>query len=304
MDRIVDISTDGRHLSAERGFLVVSAKDGEIGRVALDEIAAVIVHAHGTTYSNNLFVKLAKQGATVVVCAANHAPVSVLWPLSGHHAQGGRMRAQWEASKPLQKRLWQLIVQSKIRMQGALVAAAGEDDTAFDMLARNVRSGDPLNVEAQAARRYWPLILGEEFRRDRLEEGANGLLNYGYTVLRAILSRAIVASGLHPTIGLFHRSGQTDFALADDLMEPFRPLVDYAVRQLVKSGTDTVNKDAKAALTRITAFDLMIDGQKSPLSVAAGRLSHSLAVSFETGRAMLALPTPPSPIEFSELGRG
>lgn len=302
MDRIVDISTDGRHLSVARGFLVVQENSEEIGRIALDEITAVIVHAHGVTYSNNLFVKLAERGVFVVICAANHAPVSCVWPLSGHHAQGARMRAQWNAPKPLQKRLWQIIVQSKIHMQSAVLAANGVDAGALEMLARNVKSGDPDNQEAQAARRYWPLLMGEEFRRDRNAEGANALLNYGYTVLRAILSRAIVASGLHPTIAMFHQNRQNAFALSDDLMEPFRPLVDQAVCRLVMTGHAVVTSEAKAALARITAFDLTVNGQTSPLSVAANRLSHSLAISFETGKAALALPDPPSPIELLEVG--
>lgn len=302
MDRIVDISTDGRHLSVVRGFMIVSEDHEEVGRIALDEIAAVIVHAHGVTYSNNLFVRLAKQGAFVVICAANHAPVSCVWPLSGHHAQGSRMRAQWNAPRPLQKRLWQLIVQSKIRMQGAVVAAGGVDSGAFETLARNVRSGDTANVEAQAARRYWPLLMGEGFRRDQSAGGANALLNYGYTVLRAIISRAIVASGLHPTMGIFHQNRQNAFALSDDLMEPFRPLVDQAVKRLIHTGRNELTPDAKYALTRITAFDLSIDDQMSPLSVSASRLAHSLATSFETGKTNLALPRPPSPIELSELG--
>lgn len=302
MDRIVDISTDGRHLSVDRGFMTVSADKEEIGRIALDEMAALIVHAHGITYSNNLLVRLAQQNTFVVMCAANHAPVSCIWPLSGHHAQGARMRAQWEAGKPLQKRLWQQIVQSKIRMQGAVLAANGSESAAFEMLARRVQSGDPENVEAQAARRYWPMLMGKSFRRDQSQDGANAMLNYGYTVLRAIHSRAVVSSGLHPTIGIFHQNRQNAFALSDDLMEPFRPLVDQAVLRLVKDGHVEVTPEVKAVLARITAFDLPMGGQNSPVSVAAQRLSHSLALSFENGKADLALPEPPSSLELSALG--
>lgn len=302
MERVVDITTDGRHLSVDRGFMIVSEERKEVGRIALDEIAALIVHAHGVTFSNNLFVRLAKQGTLVVICAANHAPVSCLWPLAGHHAQGARMRAQWNAGKPLQKRLWQILVQAKIRTQGAVLEANGAQAGAFDLMARNVRSGDPDNVEAQAARRYWPLLMGETFRRDRNADGANALLNYGYTVLRATIARAIVASGLHPTIGVFHQNRQNAFALADDLMEPFRPLVDHMVKRLADEGCQEVSPDAKSTLARLTAFDLRVEGQTSPLNVAAGRLAHSLAGSFETGKAGLALPAPPTPIELLSLG--
>ncbi len=212
------------------------------------------------------------------------------------------MRFQWNAPRPLQKRLWQQIVKSKIQMQAAVVAATGHDTGAFENLARKVQSGDPQNIEAQAARRYWRLVMGKDFRRNPSEEGANALLNYGYTVLRAIISRAVVGSGLHPTIGLFHQNRQNSFALSDDIMEPFRPLVDQAVVGLLASGQNTVTPETKSTLTRITAFDLTVEHQRSPLGVAANRLAHSLAVSFETRKAKLALPTPPSAVELVTLG--
>ncbi len=303
MDRIVDISSDGLHLAVYRGFLTVSKNGEEQGRIALDDIGALIVHAHGTTWSNHVFVKMAERGVPVVLCSSNHAPISVLWPLEGHHAQGARLRAQIEASKPLQKQLWQKIVSAKIRMQGQVLAANGRESGAFDLLARKVRSGDPDNTEAQAARRYWKLLFGSEFYRDRDAEGANALLNYGYTVLRAIFSRAICASGLHPTIGIFHSNRANAFALSDDLMEPYRPLVDQLVLNLVSNGESAVSPTAKRALTSISTFDLESGAGLSPLSVQAGRFVHSLAVSFETGEAKLELPFLPSFLELSGLGR-
>lgn len=303
MDRIVDISSDGLHLAVYRGFLTVSRSGEEQGRIALDDIGALIVHAHGTTWSNHVFVKMSERGVPVVLCGSNHAPVSVVWPLQGHHAQGARLRAQIDASKPLQKQLWQMIVSAKIRMQGQVLAANGKEAGAFDLLARKVRSGDPQNTEAQAARRYWKLLFGPDFYRDRNAEDANALLNYGYTVLRAILSRAICASGLHPTIGIFHSNRANAFALADDLMEPYRPLVDQLVLNLASSGGTDVSTAAKQALTSISTFDLESGPGLSPLSVQAGRFVHSLATSFETGKAKLELPTLPSLSELSGLGR-
>lgn len=299
VDRIVDITSDGRHLAVDRGFMTVSDGGHELGRIAIDEIAAVIVHAHGVTYSNSLFVRLARQGAPVVICATNHAPVSVFWPLAGHHAQGARMRAQWAAGKPLQKRLWQLVVQSKIQMQAATLTAIGVDVDGLNYLKRQVKSGDSTNVEAQAARRYWPLLLGPDFRRDTGGDGANALLNYGYTIIRSAVARAIIASGLHPTIGIFHQNRQNAFALADDLVEPFRPVVDYYVRKLLNDGVDQVTSEAKASLARLIAFDLVVKGERSPISVASVRLARSLAQSFESGRAALDLPEPPTPNEFT-----
>ncbi|WP_245197260.1 type II CRISPR-associated endonuclease Cas1 [Labrys sp. LIt4] len=303
MERIVDIATDGRHLHALRGFLVVSEGRQEVGRVPLDDIAAVIVHAHGTTWTTNLVVALAERAVPMVLCAANHAPVAVCLPLDGHHGQNARMRAQWEAGRPLAKQLWREIVIAKIRWQAAVLEARGTEAGAFEMLVRRVRSGDPDNIEAQAARRYWPLLMGEEFRRDRDAGGANGLLNYGYTILRSLLARSVVAAGLHPSIGIHHANRGNAFALADDLVEPFRPLVDALTLQLLAQGCQEVTPPAKRAFAGLIALDLTGENGTTPVSAAATRLAQSLARCFETGNSNeLVLPRPPSPIELTGLG--
>lgn len=303
MERVVDIATDGRHLSAYRGFLVISEEREEISRVPLDDVSAVIVHAHGITWSTNLVVALAERGALMVLCGTNHAPVAVCLPLDGHHGQNGRMRAQWEAGRPLAKQLWREVVIAKIRWQAAVLEARGIDAGAFDMLARRVRSGDPDNIEAQAARRYWPLLMGRDFRRDRAAGGLNGLLNYGYTVLRSLTARAVVAAGLHPSIGIHHANRGNAFALADDLIEPFRPLVDALTLQLAARGCEEVTPEAKRAFAGLIALDLAGESGTTTVSVAAIKLAQSLARSFETGRSSeFSLPHPPSAIELAGIG--
>lgn len=302
MDRIVDIATDGRRLSALRGFLLVSDADGEVGRVPLDDIAAVVVHAHGVTWSTNLVTALAQRGAPIVFCGANHAPTSVCLPLEGHHGQNARMRAQWEAGRPLSKQLWRTIVIAKLRWQAAVLEANGHSASAFDLLTRKVRSGDPENVEAQAARRYWPALMGVDFRRDRAAEGANGLLNYGYTVLRSLCARAIVAAGLHPSIGVHHANRGNAFALADDLIEPFRPLVDALTVRLLARDVLEVTSSAKRAFARLIAFDLTGESGTTPLSVTITKVAQQLARSFETGAvADFKLPRPPAALEIAGL---
>ena len=302
MDRIVDIATDGRHLSLYRGFLIVEEQREEVGRIALDDVHAVIVHAHGTTWSANLVVALAERGAPTVFCGANHSPVAVTLPIEGHHAQNARFRAQWDASKPLMKQLWRRIVSAKIAMQGSLLATRGiAGAEAFPHIARRVKSGDPDNLEAQAARRYWPLLMGTDFRRDRNSPGANALLNYGYAVMRATVARAIVAAGLHPTIGINHANRGNALALADDLIEPFRPLVDGLVATMVAGGITVLDPPTKRRFARLIAFDLRVDGEISPVSIAAARLAQSLARAFETGRPSLALFDPPTPIDWAAL---
>lgn len=302
MERIVDIATDGRHLSAHRGFLVVSEDRSEVGRIPLDDVAAVIVHAHGVTWSTNLIAALASRGAVMLLCGSNHAPVAVCLPLDGHHAQNARMRAQWEAGKPLSKQLWRRVVVAKIRWQAAVLEANGVSASAFDLLARRVGSGDPDNVEAQAARRYWPLLMGNGFRRDRDADGVNALLNYGYTVMRSLCARAVVASGLHPSIGIHHANRANAFALADDLIEPFRPLVDALTVRLTARGIDQVTSEAKRAFAGLIALDLPGPDGTTTLSGAANRAAQTLARAFETGRAAdITLPTPPSALELAGL---
>ena len=302
MDRIVDIATDNVHLSAHRGFLIVALKGEELGRIALDDIAALIVHAHGVTWTTNLVVKLAERGAMMVLCGANHAPVAMTIPIEGHHAQNARFRAQWDTPKPFLKQAWKAIVTAKVKNQASLLSALGRPEAeALYFMADRIRSGDPDNIEAQAARRYWPALMGADFRRDRGAEGANALLNYGYTVMRAMIARSVIASGLHPTIGLHHANRLNAFALADDLVEPFRPLVDAVVRRMLEEGAGEVDSLAKARLTALIAADLELQGATSPVSVAAQRLAQSLAASFESGNLSLALFATPDPLQWNAI---
>lgn len=303
MDQIIDIATDGRHLSRDRGFLKVSEGGAEIGRTPLDRIAAVMVHGHGTSWSTSLLVDLGARGVPVVLCTANHAPISVLMPLEGHHAQGARLRAQWSARAPLLKQAWKRIVSAKVAMQAAALEAIGAAPAPLHMMQRKITSGDTGNVEARAARYYWPLMMGAGFRRDLNGGNENALLNYGYTVMRAAAARAVVAAGLHPTIGLFHSNRGNAFALADDLMEPFRPLVDCAVRSIARDRGANIDTDAKQALARLIATDLPLGDGITPVSVALSKLATSLGQSFEAGKLNLALPSPPDPLTLAGLGQ-
>ncbi len=296
--RVVEVATDGRHLAVDRGFLTIAEKGAEVGRVPLDDLAAVVANAHGLTYSNNLLVTLATRGVPVVLCGPNHRPAALVWPVDGHHAQAGRMSDQAKAPAALKKRLWQQIVQAKILAQGATLAAAGAEAGGFRLLARKVRSGDPDNVEAEAARRYWPLLLGPDFRRDTDGDGLNGLLNYGYAVLRAGTARAVMAAGLHPSLGLMHSNRGNALVLVDDLMEPFRPLVDREVHRLKGEGITEVTTEAKTALARIMVIDLPAEEGISPVMTCLERLANSLARACAGEADRLVLPRPGLPLGF------
>ncbi|MCR9196738.1 MAG: type II CRISPR-associated endonuclease Cas1 [Hyphomonas sp.] len=295
--RIVEIAEDGRHLAKERGFLSVKSKGIELGRVPLDDIAAVIANAHGITYSNNLLVALAERCAPLVVCGANFRPAAILWSAEGHHEQAGRMADQATASVPVKKRLWTQLIVAKIESQRATLEAVGAEHEGFFLLARKVRSGDPDNIEAQAARRYWPLLLGRDFRRDRQADGVNAMLNYIYTVLRAGTARAIMAAGLHPSLGLSHRQRGNAFALADDLMEPFRPLADLLVHDLINAGHEGVDPETKPLLARILVTDLSTQDGVSPVGACLSRLALSLARCFAGDQKKLDLPRRALPLE-------
>ncbi len=302
--RIVEIADDKRHLFVSRGFLVVQQTDGkrkELGQVPLDDIAAVVANAHGLSYTNNLLVALAERGTPFVLCAANHSAVGMLIPVEGNYQQAKRFDAQLSAGKPVHKRLWAEIVRAKLQQQAAALEAANQPTAPLTALAAKVRSGDPQNLEAQGARRYWGLLLGDEFRRDQQAGGVNGLLNYGYTVLRAATARSVIAAGLHPTIGLFHSNEGNPMRLVDDLMEPFRPLMDLRVWQLVRSGRTEVSPDTKRALVKVLYDDMQSSIGATPVMACIHRLAISLAQVYLGERDRLDLPLPGLPLDMAAI---
>lgn len=297
--RIVEVAEDKRHLFLHRGFMVVQEVGGdrkELGQVPLDDIAAVIANAHGLSYTNNLLVALAERGAPFVLCAANHNAVGMLWPIEGNFEQSRRIEAQIDAAKPLHKRLWAAVVRAKLEQQAATLEAIGAPTAPLSALVSKVRSGDPENIEAQGARRYWPLLFGNEFRRDQRAEGLNALLNYGYTVLRATTARAVIAAGLHPGIGLHHSHDGNPMRLVDDVMEPFRPVIDLKVWQLWRNNEQQVTPDSKRALVRTLYDDMQSDAGATPVMLCIQKLATSLAQVYLGQREKLDLPLPRLPL--------
>jgi CRISP-associated protein Cas1 len=297
--RIVEVADDRRHLSMHRGFMVVQDTEGEraeLGKVPLDDIAAVIAHAHGLSYTNNLLVALAERGAPFVLCSANHNAIGMLLPIEGNFEQAKRIEAQIAASLPTHKRLWAAVVRAKLEQQAAALEATGAPPAPLAALASKVKSGDPENLEAQGARRYWGLLFGDGFRRDQDGAGLNALLNYGYTVLRSATARAVIAAGLHPSIGLHHSNDNNAMRLVDDLMEPFRPMIDLKVWQLKRSGAPDVTPDAKRQLVRTLYDDMQTDAGATPVMVCMQKLATSLAQVYLGEREKLDLPLPGLPL--------
>lgn len=300
--RIVEVADDRRHLFLSRGFMVVKDTEGErkeLGQIPLDDIAAVIANAHGLSYTNNLLVALAERCAPFVLCAANHNAVGMVLTIDGNYQQAKRFDAQLAASQPLKKRLWADIVKSKLQQQSDALEAAGAPFIPLQALVRKVRSGDPDNFEAQGARRYWGLLFGDDFRRDQQSDGVNAMLNYGYTVLRATTARAVVAAGLHPTIGLHHSNESNAMRLVDDLMEPFRPVIDLKVWQLHQHGESQVTPDSKRELVRTLYDDMQTSLGATPLMVCTQKLATSLAQVFMGERNKMDLPLPGLPLDLA-----
>ncbi|MCF8483403.1 MAG: type II CRISPR-associated endonuclease Cas1 [Rhodospirillum sp.] len=261
MWRVVDISGEGRTLTLNRDSLRVTQDAIEVGRVPLADIQSVLIHGHGAMLSASLLARLAELGIPVVLCGRNHMPVSLTLPVVGNGEQAPRMTLQAEAALPTRKRIWKGLVTQKILAQAKALERIGATEAArLRLLAREVRSGDPDNKEAQAARLYWPVLMGRNFRRDPDAGGLNAPLNYGYTVLRAAVARAICAAGLNPSLGVFHSGKRNPFQLADDLVEPFRPLVDLLVWRNAEAWRDKpLTPEMKAILVAITDRALPTD---------------------------------------------
>jgi CRISPR-associated protein Cas1 len=296
LGRIIEIEGEGRRLSLDRGFLAVSGPDGPLGAAPLDDVEAVIISHPSASLTTQAIAALMRRGAPIVVSGQDFRPCAIVLPLDGHHAQGDRLEAQIAATLPTRKRLWAELVAAKIAAQAAALERAGAEAGPVAALAGRVRSGDPDNLEAIAAQRYFPALFGKGFRRFRGGGGVNPLLNYGYTVLRAATARAIVAAGLHPSLGLHHRSRGDALRLADDLMEPFRPAVDLVARALAEAGTEQLDTAAKRDLAGVLHADYETDEGRTILSNALARLAISLAQAFAGERRALALPRSPIPL--------
>lgn len=289
--RVIEIGSNGKHLSAYRGFLKVSEKGDERARVALDDICSIIVSGHGVTYSNELVVRLSERNIWLVACGNNYLPAAWLWPADSHSVEAQRLDLQMSLSKPQKKQIWADIVRCKIKGQIEVLEALGRANTRLPRLLKKVRSGDEGNCEALAAAVYWKTLFGNDFRRDRSLDGVNAALNYGYTVLRSCVCRAITGAGLHPNIPLHHQNKYSSFRLADDIMEVFRPMVDVIVHQANQdSGLTELTPAIKADLAAVVEAKVQISNEGQTLSDAANTVMHSYLGLCIGDRKNIALP--------------
>jgi len=293
IERILDISEKPANLRLRNGLLVMQGEGEEAVTMPLEDVAVLVVSNPQVTFSQAILSGIAASGGAFVVCNEKHMPVGMLLPLTGNFVQAERFALQANVPVPTRKRLWQQVVRAKIKAQANLLKRLRGNDEGLAALAERVRSGDPQNLEGQASRRYWPALFArKDFRRDAEAADQNRHLNYGYAVLRAIVARAICAAGLHPSLGLHHHNRYDAFCLADDLMEPLRPVVDAAVVHLVRNGGDHIEleREAKTFLLQALTGRLTIAGESRTLFDVAARCASSLVDVFEGKQGRLLLP--------------
>lgn len=287
-DRVLDISEWPARLSVSNSLLTVRFGNEKPITVPLSDLAVVIVSHPQVSYTHAVLSGLALAGAMFVTCDEKHLPVSMLLPLVTHSLQTERFSAQASLPIPVRKRLWQQIARAKILAQARLLKQRTGVDAGIASLASQVRSGDPSNLEARAARIYWQKVFGDiEFRRDREQDGLNACLNYGYAVLRAIVARAICGAGLHPSLSVHHHNRYDTFCLADDLMEPFRPVVDRVVADLRDDrGADMpLDREARRRILETLLARFEWKDESRSLFDWLGRVAASLAAAIEAGEA-------------------
>ncbi|HUT14027.1 MAG TPA: type II CRISPR-associated endonuclease Cas1 [Thermoguttaceae bacterium] len=292
-DRILDFSENPARLNVRLRQLVVQRREMPDVSMPLADLAVLIVSHPQVSYTQAVLAGLAEAGGAFIACNRRHLPVGMFLPLVAHHAQTQHFAAQARVALPVQKRLWRQVVRAKIKAQAETLEALHGTDAGLRALVGLVRSGDPANVEARAARRYWPVLFADtDFRRHRENEDQNLLLNYGYAVLRAIVARAVCGAGLHPSLGIHHHNRYDAYCLADDLMEPFRPTVDRAVAQYVATHEEfsEIESAAKQEIIGQLTGRYVIDGQQRTLFDVVARLACSLADVFLGNAEKLELP--------------
>lgn len=273
--RIVEISNPS-YLQLKNQQMVIEQNGKEVGQVPIEDLGVLILSNPAITHTQQLLSACWQNNVIVVSCDERFMPGAALIPLDGHSLQAKTLAAQIDATEATKKRLWAAIVKAKIREQVKVLKAVNRDAAGLSAYPAKVRSGDPENIEAQAARIYWLRLFGEGFRRNRDDPGINALLNYGYAVMRSAVARAVVGAGLTPALGIHHRNQYNSFALVDDLIEPMRPLVDVKVHELthMRAQEPELDPATKRELISVLGWSIRLKDREWPLLVA---LTHYAA---------------------------
>lgn len=292
------------YLSLKMKQLMVRMPQGDDGDLPTDEeivrtlpiedLGVIILDNKQITITQGLIEALLENNCAIVTCDSKRMPVGLILPLAGNTVQNERFRSQIDSSLPLRKQLWQQTIEAKIRNQAAVLQyVTGEKHNNMLKWSESIRSGDTDNMEARAAVYYWKTIFPDNpyFVRDHDAEGPNALLNYGYAILRAVVARALVGSGLLPTLGIHHHNRYNAYCLADDIMEPYRPYVDKLVTELLdEDATGKLNAKVKVKLLNIPVIEVLINGKRSPLMIAVSQTTTSLVKCFRGESRRLTYP--------------
>ncbi|WP_416439716.1 type II CRISPR-associated endonuclease Cas1 [Phnomibacter sp. MR] len=282
------------YLKTTNDQLVIERKDEEAKSIPIEDVGLILLDHQQITISQALMAKLLANNVALITCNETHHPVGLLLTLDGHTLHSQRFQQQLDCSLPLKKQLWAQTVEAKIRNQAALLTERRIESKYLYTLADTVKSGDTANNEAKAAQYYWSRFFPDflDFTRHREGPPPNNLLNYGYAILRALVARALVGSGLLPVMGIHHRNQYNAYCLADDIMEPYRPYVDSVVYQLVRNHGRflELTPGMKQQLLAIPSLDVRIDGQTSPLMNAVTRTTSSLAKCFAGEQRKIIYP--------------
>jgi len=297
--RIVTISNPS-WIRKDSEQLSIEQTGQEVARVPIEDIAVLLLDSHGITLTQELLIALVANNASVVFCDQKHLPHSALVPFSANALHARTLREQVTCSGPQKKQIWKQVVQHKIVEQAITLETTRSGDpmvrrtaTELRKLSLSVKSGDTGNREAQAAALYFPALFGSQFLREREQTGINAALNYGYALVRAMIARALVGAGLHPALGVFHRGPYNPYNLADDAMEPLRPLVDEAVWRLPLSDLEakSLNKETRTALLGLTVCTVRIAGKACPIESAMERYAASWREALCGEARKLVVPT-------------
>lgn len=264
-------------------------------KVPVEDVGIVILDHYRLTITQQLLTKLLHNNVAFITCDEKHLPIGLMLNLDGNHIQTERFKIQIGTNVSLKKRLWQQTIKAKILNQSQLLKKQNLDVDNMEYWARKVSSGDSENMESRAAVYYWKHLFSSHFdgfTRGRFDEEPNNLLNYGYAILRGIIARSLVGSGLLPTLGIHHRNKYNSYCLADDVMEPYRPFVDQLVLDMLEHEQDIydLTTEIKKQLLQIPVQDVVINGKKSPLMIAAQQTTNSLYNCFAGKESKIKYP--------------
>lgn len=291
LNRVLEICEENRYLSLNHGFIVIKHDSEELGKVPLDDIGVLLLSAQGVSFSKNILNALAEKGCITILCGKNYAPQSMVLPLYSHYHFAKIIKNQIDASLPLKKRIWQQIVIQKIKNQALTLRLCKKEDVELlEKIASMVKSGDSENREAYAARMYWKALFGKDFIRDKDLPGINSFLNYGYAIMRSAMARAVCSSGLIPSLGIHHDNNLNQFALADDLFEIYRPMIDCIVYRIYSDDLQELTPEIKRKLTDALWIKVHTAEGDSPAFQSMQYMTASYVHALEDKKAAIDLP--------------